>query len=204
VSDSLQGLRAAAAAAAFPTEGELVVPGLRDPVTVRRDAWGVPVIDADSLDDLWFSQGLVTAGERLFQLDLALRAATGRLSEVFGERAFDGDRFVRTIGLHRAGRRYVQTWSDDDRAMHARFREGVRAWVEAMPARPIEYMLLDMDPELPQDPAVWASGFAYLGWGLSNNHENELLRARIARAAGQEAVADGREIIRHEQETGFW
>jgi penicillin amidase len=188
VSDSLQGLRAAAAAAAFPTEGELVVPGLRDPVTVRRDAWGVPVIDADSLDDLWFSQGLVTAGERLFQLDLALRAATGRLSEVFGERAFDGDRFVRTIGLHRAGRRYVQTWSDDDRAMHARFREGVRAWVEAMPARPIEYMLLDMDPELPQDPAVWASGFAYLGWGLSNNHENELLRARIARAAGQEAV----------------
>ena len=59
--------------------------GLGEAVTVERDAYGVPRITAASLDDLWFAQGFVTAGERLFQLELALRLATGRLSEIFSE-----------------------------------------------------------------------------------------------------------------------
>jgi penicillin amidase len=188
MSDPLQGMRAMAAAAAFPREGTLSVVGLGAPVTVRHDGWGIPVIEAASLEDLWFAQGLVTAGERLFQLDLALRAATGRLSEVFGERTFEADRFVRTIGLHLAGRRYAEDWTDEDHAMHVRFREGVTAWVDAMPAAPLEYLLLDLRPEIPDDPAVWAATFAYLGWGLSNNLEQELLRAAIAERAGEDAA----------------
>ena len=63
---------ASAEAALFPEEGELAAPGLAEPVEVRRDAWGVPYIRAGSLDDLWFAHGMVTAGERLFQLDLLL------------------------------------------------------------------------------------------------------------------------------------
>ena len=55
-----------AASALFPTQGELSIDGLQEPVTVRRDAWGVPYIEAASLDDLWFAHGAVTAGERLF------------------------------------------------------------------------------------------------------------------------------------------
>lgn len=178
--DLLDGLRAQAAEAAFPTTGTLALPGLRERATVRRDAWGVPVIDAASLEDLWFAQGAVTAGERLFQLDLALRVATGRLAEVVGERAFEADRFMRTVGLHLAGRTYAHAWTDEDHAMHARYRAGVRAWIDAMPAPPLEYRLLDLAPDLPDDPEVWAAGFAYLAWGLSNNHEQELLRAAIA------------------------
>lgn len=189
MSDFLEGLRAGAEAAAFPVDGTLEAVGLGETATVRRDAWGVPVIDAASLDDLWFVQGLVTAGERLFQLDLALRAATGRLSEVVGERSFDVDRYVRTVGLHLAGRRSVETWTDLDHAMHARFRAGVRAWLDAMPVPPLEYQLLDLTPELPDDPGVWAAGFAYLAWGLSNNHEQELLRARISERAGDDVAA---------------
>ncbi len=188
MSGLIDALRAQAAASAFPLQGRLEIAGLREDATVRRDAWGVPVIDADSLEDLWFAQGLVTAGERLFQLDLALRAATGRLSEVVGERAFEADRFVRTVGLHQAGRRYLETWDDRDHAMHARFRAGVRAWIDAMPSRPLEYQLLDLAPELPDDPGIWAAGFAYLAWGLSNNHEQELLRARIAERAGDDVA----------------
>lgn len=188
MSDFLEELRAQASEAAFPTEGELSIPGLHDAVTIRHDGWGVPVIDAGSLDDLWFAQGVVTAGERLFQLDLALRVATGRLSEAVGERSFEADRFTRTIGLHVAGRRYLASWTDEDHAMHARFRAGVRAWVDAMPAPPLEYRLLDLLPDVPDDPAVWAAGFAYLAWGLSNNHEQELLRARIAERTDEETA----------------
>ena len=122
--DPSAGLRALAAASLFPTEGELAVDGLREPVSVRRDAWGAPYIEAASLDDLWFAQGMITAGERLFQLDLALRAATGRLSEIFGERTLDSDRFVRTVGFHRAGTRLAQRWTTTPRHARAVPRRG--------------------------------------------------------------------------------
>jgi penicillin amidase len=186
--DLLDALRQQAAATAFPIEGTLEAPGLEAEVTIDRDAHGVPHIEAQSLHDLWFAQGLVTAGERLFQLDLAIRAATGRLSEFFGERMLDADRFARTIGLHLAGRRYVQDWTDQDREMHGAFVEGARTWLDLMPAKPIEYQLLDLQPDLPEDPAPWAACFAYLAWGLSNNFDKELLRAGIRERLGDEAV----------------
>ncbi|MGH2631455.1 MAG: penicillin acylase family protein, partial [Actinomycetota bacterium] len=162
---------------------------LRGSVTVRRDAWGVPYIEASSLEDLWFAQGVVTAGERLFQLDLALRVANGRLSELFGARTVDSDRLARTVGFHRAGDRVAAAWDEDSVAMHERFRAGVAAWVAAMPSPPIEYTLLDLRPELPGDVGAWAAAFVYLSWGLSGNAQRELLRAWIAERAGLDEVA---------------
>ena len=186
--DPMAGLRAMAASALFPTGGEVRVEGLRDAVTVRRDAWGVPYIEAASLDDLWFAHGVVTAGERLFQLELTLRAANGRLSELFGERTLDEDRLARTVGFHRAGARVAAAWDERSTAMHARFRAGVRAWVDAMPAAPLEYTLLDTAPWVPDDEAVWASAFVLLAWGLSGNWDTELLRSWIGDAGGGDAI----------------
>jgi len=82
-------VRAMAAPSLFPLDGELRLPGLEAAVTVERDRWGTPRITAASLEDLWFAQGVVTAGERLFQLELFLRAATGTLSEIFGELTYE-------------------------------------------------------------------------------------------------------------------
>ena len=172
-------MRAMAEAALFPLDGELAVSGLGKAVTVERDAYGVPRITAASLDDLWFAQGFVTAGERLFQLELALRLATGRLSEIFSELTYSDDVFMRTIGLNRAGAAHVEEWTDLDHAMHARFRAGVRAWIEAMPAKPVEYQLLDLEPAIPDDPAPYGAAIALLAWNLSSNWDAELLRAEL-------------------------
>ena len=189
MSDIVDQLRAVAAVSLAPTEGELAVGGLREPVEVLRDTWGVPYLSAGSLDDLWFAQGFVTAGERLFQMDLAVRAANGRLSEVFADLTLADDRFVRTIGLHRAGAAIAARYDDDSRAMMARFVEGVFAWIERMPAKPLEYTLLDLEPDLPRDEASWASTAAYLAWNLSGNAYEELLRAEIAAERGPDEVA---------------
>ena len=189
MSDPLAGLRAMAEAALFPVDGEMSLGGLREPVTVRRDEWGVPYIEAASLEDLWFAHGAVTAGERLFQLELTLRAANGRLSELFGDRTLADDRLARTVGFHRAGARIAAGWDDRSRTMHARFRAGVRAWVDAMPAAPLEYTLLDSAPWVPDDEGVWAAAFVLLAWGLSGNWDTELLRAWIAEAGGDDLVA---------------
>jgi penicillin amidase len=189
MSDFVEQLREVASASLLPEDGELTAPGLSEPVEVLRDRWGVPYISAASLDDLWFAQGFVTAGERLFQLDLLLRAATGRLSEVFADRTLADDRFARTIGFHRTGATLAAGWDNVSQAMHERFREGCAGWMARMPAPPVEYSLLDTSPSLPADDVgAWAAAFVYLGWGLSGNWDKELLRAAIAERLGPDAV----------------
>jgi len=186
VTDAVQGLRAAAAASMFPIDGELRTAGLEDAVEIRRDRWGVPYIRAATLDDLWFAQGMVTAGERLFQLDLALRLATGRLSEVFADRTLPDDRFARTVGFHLAGERIAAGWSGGSVSMVERFVAGVHAWIDTMPSPPVEYTLLDIVPELPRDLGSWAACWAHLAWSLSGNWDRELQRAALIEAMGPE------------------
>ncbi len=188
MSDLIEQLRAVAASALQPVEGELNAPGLREPVEVLRDTWGVPYISAASLDDLWFAQGFVTAGERLFQMDLALRAANGRLSEIFADRTLADDRFARVVGFNQTGAKIAAAYDDDSRAMVTRFVEGAFAWIEQMPSKPVEYVLLDIEPGLPRDEASWAATAVYLAWQLSGNANEELLRARIAEELGPDAV----------------
>src|SRR5260221_14552119 len=58
-------------------DGEVRLPGLTSPVTVRRDALGVPHLQASSLPDLMRAQGYVTAQDRMWQMDLLRRRAGG-------------------------------------------------------------------------------------------------------------------------------
>src|SRR5213594_2268023 len=73
-------------------QGELSVPGLREPVEVLRDRWGVPHIYAKNQDDLFFAQGFVAAQDRLFQIDLWRRVGMGETAELLGKPGLEGDR----------------------------------------------------------------------------------------------------------------
>ena len=65
-------------------DGDLHLAGLSAPVTVRRDAHGVPHIDAATQEDLFVAQGYVTAQDRLWQMDAFRRNANGELAEIMG------------------------------------------------------------------------------------------------------------------------
>ena len=188
MADPLEELRQAARAALAPVEGEVSVPGLAEPVEVLRDRWGIAYVSAASLDDLWFAQGYVQASERLFQIELALRAAAGRLSEWFSDVSVPADRFARTVGFGRIGAREAERWTDASIAMMRRFVDGARAFVDSSPASPLEYAMLAVAPALPEDLGSWAAAFAYLAWGLSGNWDRELLRMRLAETKGPDAV----------------
>ena len=188
MADPLEELREAARAALAPVEGEVSAPGLAEPVEVLRDRWGIPYLSAASLEDLWFAQGYVQASERLFQIELALRASAGRLAEWFSDLALPSDRFARTVGFARIGEREAERWSHASLTMMRRFVEGARAFAGAAAAPPIEYAMLASTPKLPDDLGAWAAAFAYLAWGLSGNWERELLRQRLAERRGPDAV----------------
>src|SRR5260370_259082 len=83
-------------------DGTLTVYGLAAPVEVRRDARGVPHIQAGSMNDLIFAQGFVTAQDRLWQMDLLRRHASGQLAAVLARSVIKHDRPQRTLQFRAA------------------------------------------------------------------------------------------------------
>ncbi len=80
--------------------GALAIAGLSAPVEVVRDREGVPHVFASTPDDLFCALGFLHAQERLWQMELTRRAGQGRLSEIFGDRTFSTDVFLRTLDLY--------------------------------------------------------------------------------------------------------
>ena len=80
---------------------------LKSEVSVLRDAKGVPHIRAQSREDLSVAEGYVMAQDRLWQMDLVRRAASGRLSEIIGAPTVEIDRSFRRLGLAAAADREV-------------------------------------------------------------------------------------------------
>lgn len=170
--------------------GQLTLDGLRRPVDVIRDRWGVPHIYAQTEEDLFFAQGFVHAQDRLFQMDVNRRLGLGRLSEIVGPAGLETDRFARTFGWHKAAEAQAAGIMShaETRAISEAYAAGVNAFIE-QGKLPIEFSLLACRPEpwRPADSAAWGS---VLAWGLSVNWETELLRARLVEELGPEKAAD--------------
>src|SRR5205085_1905205 len=82
-----------------PLDGRIPVFGLRGAVTVRFDRFAIPHIDAATDEDGWIAVGYLQAKDRLWQMELYRRAASGRLSEVLGEDLLGIDERFLTLGL---------------------------------------------------------------------------------------------------------
>src|SRR6266481_2107530 len=74
-------LTAGARKALAVVSGKLRVQGLREPVRVLRDNWGVAHVYAHNQHDLFLAQGVVAAQDRLFQMELCTRSLQGGLPE---------------------------------------------------------------------------------------------------------------------------
>ena len=140
-------MRQAMRAALPRVDGTLVVSGLSAPVTVLRDARGVPTIRAGSLDDLLFAQGYITAGDRLFQMDGIRRHAAGELAEVLGSAYLPHDRLQRVLGIRDAADRAAQALPPDQLHQLDVYARGVNASIDAQRDHlPIEFRLLRYTP----------------------------------------------------------
>jgi penicillin amidase len=131
------------------TSGRIRLRGLRKPVEVLRDEWGVPHIYAQTTEDLFFAQGFVAAQDRLWQMELWRRVATGTLAEIVGEAAVSRDKFARLIRYRGDMRREFKSYAPDARQITKSFVRGVNAFIESAGDRlPIEFQLLNIRPAL--------------------------------------------------------
>ncbi len=105
--------------------------GLAAEAEVRYDAWGVPHVRAASVRDLAAAVGWVQANDRMEQMELARRAAAGRLSELIGADGLEMDLRLREMRLHRTAEALVAAAGERTRTWLEGYATGVNAWIAA-------------------------------------------------------------------------
>jgi len=128
-------------------DGERTLAGASAPVTVARDALGVPTITGATRADVARALGFLHAQDRFFQMDLMRRRSAGELSAFVGKGALPLDRSVRVHRLRSRAERVVAAGSAEDRELLKSYSEGVNAGLAALGARSFEYLLLRLAPE---------------------------------------------------------
>ena len=173
-----------------PLDGTLHLPGLLAPVTVQRDAEGVPHIQAANLHDLLAAQGWVTASDRLWQMDMARRLPAGEAAEVLGSGLVPHDRMERLLGLRDVADRMVRTMPPDQLAQLQAYASGVNAYIQSG-RLPAEFLLLAYRPRVwtPKDSVLIAISMAQM---LDERWPGKLKREQVMarlRTHGDAALA---------------
>ncbi|CAN2534182.1 Penicillin+acylase+2+proenzyme [Methylocapsa aurea] len=143
-------------------DGSRVLPGLSASVEIEFDAHHIPKIRAENRRDAYEALGYATARDRLFQMDLSRRAASGRLAEVFGREAVTMDMRARTSGFGRVASRVFEAMSLEQRDVLVAYSAGVNKAVSEMRMLPVEFIYFGYRPEpwRPEDSALVLLGLS--------------------------------------------
>ena len=151
VLDPFNGLLANAEPADKDFNCNGVFPELKQKAEVWLDHHMVPHIHATNDHDVYFLQGYLHASFRLWQMDMQIRAASGRVSEVVGTKALAFDRLQRRKGMVFAAENSLQAMEADPRTkgMLDAYTEGVNKYIAGLKYRdyPLEYKLMGFCPE---------------------------------------------------------
>ncbi|MFZ0704173.1 MAG: penicillin acylase family protein [Candidatus Korobacteraceae bacterium] len=181
-----------AAKASLPAvDGTLKLSGLTAPVIVTRDSLGVPNISAENLHDLFFAQGFVTAQDRLWQMDMTRRYASGDLAVILGPEYIKTDEEQRILGLRQVAEKTVANMPADERARMQAYADGVNAYIARhQKTLPLEFRLMTY---FPYDWTVEDSVMVGLSMTEFLNHyeyKKELQREEILARLGPQLTAD--------------
>ena len=159
------------------------IDGLLQPVEIVKDSWGIPHIYAQNEHDLFLAQGYNVAADRLFQLELWRRQATGTLAEILGPKALERDRGARLLKFRGDMDQEFNHYHPQGAAIISAFVEGVNAYIDFIqknPDRlPLEFKLLGIRPGL------WTAEVVISRHnGLYGNVTEEIEIAKAAKAMG--------------------
>ncbi|HET6196817.1 MAG TPA: penicillin acylase family protein [Acetobacteraceae bacterium] len=170
-----------------PRSQQARIAGLSGPIDIGFDADGIPRIHATSATDAAAALGFVHARDRLFQMDMMRRFASGRLSEIAGPTTLPTDRMTRTLGLRRRALEDYPTLPAATRAMLEAYTRGVNAWIaERGRFGAPEFLFLGApEPWQPVDSLLWGQ---IMGLSLSLNWRTELSRQALAGRIPQQMI----------------
>ena len=171
-----------------PTQ-TLSAPGLHQPVEIVKDCWGIAHIYAKDEHDLFFAQGYNVASDRLFQLEMWRRQATGTVAEILGPKEVQRDIGNRLFRYRGDMEKELNWYHPRGSQIINAFVDGINAYVAATEKNPAlltpEFKMLDFKPGK-WTPAVVISRFN----GLLGNVETEINMALAVKTLGAEKVKD--------------
>jgi penicillin G amidase len=168
-----------------PQQNAIQINGIKGRVTIRRDERGIPYVEAQNDEDLYFGQGYATAADRLWQMDLFRRTARGELAEILGAGpnnvALEQDRLHRTYGFAQAAEAELANASPRSRAILEAYARGVNAYAASLDPKsmPPEFQILNYSfrPWTPADTFVVVKIFFE---ALSDTWRLDLMRQSLS------------------------
>lgn len=177
----------------FFTSGQstdtLSLSGLRAPVEVWRDEWGMNHIYARNQHDLFFAQGYCAARDRLFQFEIWRLQATGTLATVLGPSALQRDIGARLFKYRGDMKKELSHYHKDGVEIITAFVEGVNTYISQMlrtpSLLPFEFEMLGIKPGLWSVETVVSRH-----QGIIGNVAEELNVGRAVALEGEKKVKD--------------
>lgn len=172
------------------TNGTLKLAGLTAPVTLVRDAGGIPTITAHNRDDLAFALGFAHGQERFFQMDLERRVAAGELAALVGKAALKLDENHRQHRFRALAARELAAMLPTQRQLLDAYTAGVNSGLRQLAVRPWEYLLLHAKPRPWTDvDSILAIDTMFFDLNQDGDDTRELNTARL-RAVLPQSLAD--------------
>jgi penicillin G amidase len=136
-------------------EDKLAIKGLKNEVQIIYDSLLIAHIFATNDEDLYLTQGYVTASHRLWQMEFQTHAAAGRVTEITGPGKEDAilnyDRGQRRLGMVYGAEHAMQAMMKDaaTKMVIEKYTAGINQYIASLSYKdlPFEYKLLDYQPE---------------------------------------------------------
>jgi len=168
----------------YQQDGTLTLAGLKEAVTVLRDEKGMAYIYARNTEDALMAWGFITAQDRLFQMELTKLFATGRISEMAGEKAEPVDIRMRTIGFHRQAKRQAGLLNPQTKLFFQKYLDGVNAYISTRAnEHPLEFKLAGIKPGLWSITDSLAILY-YMSWNSAANIDTEIIAEMLVEKVG--------------------
>jgi penicillin amidase len=160
------------------------VAGVKEPVEILVDRWGVSHIYGKNVDDAFFGQGFNAARDRLFQIDLWRRRGRGELAEVLGPKYVEQDKAARLFLYRGDMEKEWASYGPLAKRIATAFAAGINAYIDSIGGAsgglPPEFKILGYAP------AKWTVSdvVRVRSHGLTGNLLSEVARANVVCKTG--------------------
>ena len=175
--------------------GSIKINGLQNAVDIYYDDFGIPHIYADNDLDAMFALGYAHAQDRLWQMELVSRISAGRLSEIFGEKLIEADKFYLSLGIAKNAKKEIATIdkSTDFYKETMAYLKGVNDFVKNG-ATPIEFNLVGLEKTEFTIEDIF-NVYGYMSFGFAMAHQTDPLISAIQEKLGDNYVKNLNLII---------
>ena len=113
-----------------------------NPIHLYRDSFGATTIKAESMEEALYGLGFAHAQDRLWQLHLHRMLFSGRLSELFGERVLEFDKFMRTLSFSRYAKATAEVMNGTAKRYLDAYTKGINDYVSQSLFYPLEFVII--------------------------------------------------------------